>query len=64
MASRRLEDRIREKCAQAVASTDSAELSLVFEELRTLLREHAERLRVVAGAKLSAGVPVVKRRTP
>ena len=42
---RRLEDRIRDLCANAVASQDSPELHEVFEQLRAALHEHIERLR-------------------
>jgi len=42
---RRLEDRIRNLCAKAVASEDSPELQEVFEQLRAALHEHNERLR-------------------
>jgi hypothetical protein len=42
---RRLEDRIRDLCANAVASQDSPEFHEVFEQLRAALHEHNERLR-------------------
>ncbi len=45
MLLRRLDDRIRELCAKAVASQDSAELPRVLAELRVAMREHTERLR-------------------
>ena len=42
---RRLEDRIRNLCAKAVASEDTPELQEVLEQLRAALREHNVRLR-------------------
>jgi hypothetical protein len=48
---RRLEDRIRELCTQAVVTTESAELTEVIRQLREALREHAKRLRQLAAAK-------------
>jgi hypothetical protein len=39
-----LEDRIRDLCAKAVASSDSPELTNLIEDLRAALHEHAERL--------------------
>ena len=52
MPSRRLEDRIREMCRRAIKAQNS-ELDEVFSELKAALREHAERLRNVAGRKLT-----------
>jgi hypothetical protein len=49
---RRLEDRIRELCAQAV-SAEEPELEIVLAELQAALREHTERLRRLAAAKLT-----------
>jgi hypothetical protein len=53
MPSRRLEDRIRELCAKAVAA-DSSELSAIFSELKSALHEHSERLRKLAAEKLAS----------
>ncbi len=50
--SRRLEDRIRELCAKAVAAPDSADFNEVMQQLRECLREHANRLRQLAARKL------------
>jgi len=55
---RRLEDRIRDLCAKAVASQDSPELPEVFEQLRAALHEHSERLR-----KSTVDPQLVQRRT-
>ena len=49
---RRLEDRIRELCALAVAAEDP-ELEVVLAELQAALRQHTERLRRMAAAKLT-----------
>ena len=49
---RRLEDRIRELCAMAVRA-EEPELEIVLSELRSALREHTERLRRLAAAKLT-----------
>lgn len=45
---RRLEDRIRELCARAVAMPESPELDEIFRQLRAALHEHTERLRSLA----------------
>ena len=50
--SRRLEDRIRELCAKALAAPDSADSNEVMQQLREALREHANRLRQLAARKL------------
>src|SRR6202167_658355 len=41
----RLEDRIRELCAQAVASSNSSGFNEVIHELQSALHEHTKRLR-------------------
>jgi hypothetical protein len=43
--SRRLEDRIRELCAKAVATTEPAELNTILEHLSAALHEQIGRLR-------------------
>jgi hypothetical protein len=50
--SRRLEDRIRELCAKAVAEDEPADFSEIMQKLRESLREHANRLRELAARKL------------
>jgi hypothetical protein len=55
--SRRLEDRIRTLCAQAVDTTDLAKLPGVLEQLKAALHDHVERLR-----RLAAGYPVPTER--
>ena len=52
MPSRRLEDRIRELCAKAVAAKDG-DLDPTLAELREALHEHNVRLRKLAAAKLA-----------
>jgi hypothetical protein len=59
---RRLEDRIRRLCYEAVDTYDTREFMPVVEELREALREHAKRLRQVATERLSAGLPIRERR--
>src|SRR5258708_15160810 len=56
MRARRLEDAIRELCARAVAAQDS-ELDSIFSALQQALREHNDRLRKLAAAKLAAWRP-------
>ena len=56
--SRRLEDRIRTLCAQAMATnTDSAQLPEVLEQLQAALHDHVDRMR-----KLAAGYPLPPER--
>jgi len=55
---RRLEDRIRKLCVEAVATSDPDELNVVLEQLNAALHDHVGRLR-----KLAAGYPVpIERR--
>jgi hypothetical protein len=54
--ARRLEDRIRELCARAVTAEES-ELGSIFSASQSALREHNERLRKLAAAKLSTWRP-------
>jgi len=54
----RLEDRIRELCAKAVDSRDSAESIKALRELRLALHEHTECLR----ARLLFPMPPERRR--
>jgi hypothetical protein len=68
VGSRRLEDRISELCARAVATPDPAEFDSVIQQLRKALREHAKRLRQLAAIKLRQ-LPIAKlssaeRRNP
>jgi hypothetical protein len=56
---RRLEDRIRNLSAQAVAATDLAELDAILKELRVALRKHVEYLRKIASEQ---HVPSQRRR--
>jgi hypothetical protein len=48
LMTRRLEDRIRSLCAQAVATEDSAELREILKSLRSAIHEHTQRLRKAA----------------
>jgi len=50
--ARRLEDRIRDLCSQAVRAQDS-ELTAIFSSLQLALHEHTERIRKLAAANLA-----------
>jgi len=50
--SRRLEDKIRQLCAQAIAAPPS-EFDPAIAELKLALHEHTERLRQLAASKLA-----------
>jgi hypothetical protein len=54
---RRLEDRVRELCAWALASTDPVELHEIATQLRAALREHINRVRMSA-----VNPPVIEKR--
>jgi hypothetical protein len=43
--SQRLEDRIKDLCAKAVATPESPELNAILKDLQAALAEHAGRLR-------------------
>lgn len=45
---RRLEDRIRQLCVQAVTTTNLAEAELTLQQLRAAIHEHIGRLRKLA----------------
>jgi hypothetical protein len=49
--SRRLGDRIRRLCAQAVATTDAGELNRVLDQLSAALRAHTDRVRKLAAMR-------------
>jgi len=63
MPSRRVEDRIRDLCAQAVSAPDS-ELEPILKELRATLRAHSERLRKLAVMQLVEKKGRKERRRP
>jgi hypothetical protein len=52
VSGRRLEDRIRELCAKAIAAPGGDELEPALSELKAALHEHTERLRQLAAKKL------------
>ena len=62
MPFRRLEDRIRELCANAVSIPESAELAVAMEELKNALHEHADHLRSMAATR--AASPQRRRSDP
>jgi len=45
---RRLDDKVRELCAWALASQDPSELREITRQLRAALREHIKRIRISA----------------
>jgi hypothetical protein len=49
--SRRLEDRIRKLCSQAVATADLTDLPGVLDQLKAALHDHVERLRKLAAGR-------------
>jgi|SRR5579859_77546 len=59
--SRRLEDKIRQLCVLAKDTNDD-DAWLILSELRILLQQHIEHLRVVAAGKLSGTREFVERR--
>jgi hypothetical protein len=61
VSNRRLEDKIREICALATAAEDG-EAWLILSELRVLITQHVEHLRIVAAGKLSGKAEFVERR--
>jgi hypothetical protein len=52
---RRLEDRIRELCANTITARTGDELESVLIRLKSALHEHTERIRKVAADKLLNG---------
>ena len=61
--ARRLEDRIRELCAQAVTAQD-CELGSILSALQLSLREHNSRLRKLAATKLAIVRPNAGKIVP
>ena len=53
---RRLEDHIRDLCTKAISSDDS-EFASVMSELRSAMREHAQRIRTLAVRQLAGERP-------
>ena len=62
MPDRRLEDKIRHLCALAIAANDE-DAWLLLSELRLLITQHIEHLRIAAGANLSGAADFVERRS-
>lgn len=58
--SRRLEDRIRRLCEQAVAATDIDQLNRILEQLTAALHDHIERVRQLAARR---PIPPERRRS-
>lgn len=59
---RRLEDKIRHLCSLAVAAKNE-DAWLILSELRILLRQQIEHLRMVAAGKLSGAREFMERRS-
>ena len=59
---RRLEDKIRHLCMLSTKATDD-NAWLILSELRLLVRQHIERLRMVAAGKLPGARGLTERRT-
>jgi hypothetical protein len=59
---RRLEDKIRYLCSLAVAAKND-DAWLILSELRILIRQQIEHLRMVAAGKLSGARELVERRS-
>jgi hypothetical protein len=59
--SRRLEDKIRHVCSLATVA-ESHDAWLILSELRTLLHQHIEHLRMVAAGKISGKREFMERR--
>jgi hypothetical protein len=53
MRARRLDDRIRELSAKAVAAKDPEEVHLILSELRATIRQYMQRLKTRSVAILS-----------
>jgi hypothetical protein len=62
VAFRRLEDKIRKVCTLATVAQDD-DAWLILSELRILLRQHIEHLRMVAAGKLSGTREFIERRS-
>ena len=59
MPFRRLEDRIRRLCAEAVVAS-ATDLDPVITDLKVALHEHTESLRKLAASKLALCIPLEK----
>src|SRR5579864_829508 len=60
--SRRLEDKIRHLCGLATVTKDG-DAWLILSELRLLIRQHINHLRMVAAGKLSGAREFAERRS-
>jgi len=61
-ASRRLEDKIRHLCALAKDAKDD-DAWLILSELRTLLRQHIEHMRMIAASQVQGAREFPERRS-
>jgi len=59
--SRRLDDKIRRICSLATKATND-DAWLILSELRLLIRQHVEHLRMIAADKFSGATAFVERR--
>jgi hypothetical protein len=62
LVNRRLEDKIRYLCALATVANDD-DAWLLLSELRILITQHIEHLRIVAAGKLAGAAEFVERRS-
>jgi GTP cyclohydrolase FolE2 len=60
--NRRLEDRIRRLCCEAIATENGENLTRIFAELREAVHEHVARARHTAQQRLNASLPIKERR--
>jgi hypothetical protein len=60
--ARRLEDKIRQPCALATAAKDD-DAWLILSELRTLISQHIEHLRMIVAGKFSGKREFLERRS-
>jgi hypothetical protein len=61
--TRRLDDRIRELCSEAIAATSSHKVKPILAELRSAIHQHTQRLRSRATAVLTGSFPLERRKT-
>jgi hypothetical protein len=59
---RRLEDKIRHLCGLSITATDD-DAWLILSELRLLIGQHIEHLRMIAAGELSGARKFTERRT-
>jgi len=65
LPARRVQDRVRELCAEAVAAKSSHKVKSILAELQAAIRQYTQRLRIRAAAVLSgcADLPPERRKS-